>query len=250
MSGHSKWAQIKRQKGATDARRGQLFTKLTREIIVAARQGGSNPESNFRLRLAVQKARDSNMPLDNIDRAIKKGSGVAESGSLTELTLEGYGPNGVAIMVEAVTDNRNRTIADVRSVFTKHGGNLGESGCVSWLFESRGVIVVDTKGIDADELALFAIDAGADDVKIEKGNLEVFTNPQNLEIVRKNLERKSTIESAEVSLVPSSTVMVDEQGAIKVLKLVDHLDELDDVQRVFSNVDYSESVMEKLKAQV
>lgn len=250
MSGHSKWAQIKRQKGATDARRGQLFTKLTREIIVAARQGGSNPESNFRLRLAVQKARDSNMPLDNIDRAIKKGSGVAESGSLTELTLEGYGPNGVAIMVEAVTDNRNRTIADVRSVFTKHGGNLGESGCVSWLFESRGVIVVDTKGIDADELALFAIDAGADDVKIEKGYLEVFTNPQNLEIVRKNLERKSTIESAEVSLVPSSTVMVDEQGAIKVLKLVDHLDELDDVQRVFSNVDYSESVMEKLKAQV
>ena len=153
-------------------------------------------------------------------------------------------------MVEAVTDNRNRTIADVRSVFTKHGGNLGESGCVSWLFESRGVIVVDTKGIDADELALFAIDAGADDVKIEKGYLEVFTNPQNLEIVRKNLERKSTIESAEVSLVPSSTVMVDEQGAIKVLKLVDHLDELDDVQRVFSNVDYSESVMEKLKAQV
>lgn len=250
MSGHSKWSQIKRQKGASDARRGQLFTKLTREIIVAARQGGSNPESNFRLRLAIQKARDNNMPLDNIDRSIKKGSGVAEGGSLTELTLEGYGTNGVAVMVEAVTDNRNRTIADVRSVFTKHGGNLGESGCVSWLFESRGVIVVDTKGADADELALFAIDAGADDVKIEKGYLEVLTNPQKLEIVRKNLERKSTVSSAEVSLVPKSTVMVDEQGAIKVLKLIDHLEELDDVQRVSSNVDYSESVMEKLKAQV
>jgi YebC/PmpR family DNA-binding regulatory protein len=250
MSGHSKWSQIKRQKGASDARRGQLFTKLTREIIVAARQGGPNPESNFRLRLAIQKARDSNMPLDNIDRAVKKGSGASESGSLTELTLEGYGHNGVAVMVEAVTDNRNRTIADVRSVFTKHGGNLGESGCVSWLFESRGVIIVDTKGADADELALFAIDAGADDVKIEKDYLEVLSSPQKLEIVRKNLERKGTIISAEVSLVPKSTVMVDEQGAIKVLKLIDHLDELDDVQRVFSNVDYSESVMEKLKAQV
>ncbi len=250
MSGHSKWAQIKRQKGATDARRGQLFTKLTREIIVATRQGGSSPESNFRLRLAVQKARDNNMPLDNIDRAIKKGSGLSEAGSLTELTLEGYGAHGVAIMVEALTDNRNRTIADVRSVFTKHGGNLGESGCVSWLFENRGVIIIETTGMDAEELALFAIDAGADDVKIEKGYLEVFANPQKLENVRKNLEQKGKIASAEVSLIPKSTVMVDEQGAIKVLKLVDHLEELDDVQRVFSNVDYSESVMEKLRAQV
>lgn len=250
MSGHSKWAQIKRQKGAADAKRGQLFTKLTREIIIAVRQGGSSPEANFRLRLAVQKARDSNMPLDNIERAIKRGAGAADAASLNEMTLEGYGANGVAVMVEAMTDNRNRTLADVRSVFTKHGGNLGESGCVSWLFESKGVITVDTKGIDADDLALLAIDAGADDVKIDNNYLDVIVTPQKLETVRKAIEQKGPIVSAEVSLVPKSTVMVDEQGALKVLKLLDHLEELDDVQRVFSNVDYSESVLEKLRAQV
>lgn len=250
MSGHSKWSQIKRQKGASDAKRGQLFTKLTREIIIAVRQGGTNPEANFRLRLAVQKARDSNMPLDNIERAIKRGGGAADAASLTEMTLEGYGANGVAVMVEAMTDNRNRTLADVRSVFTKHGGNLGESGCVSWLFESKGVITVDTKGVDADDLALLAIDAGADDVKIENNYLDVIVSPQNFEAVRKAIEQKKPIISAEVSLVPKSTVMVDEQGALKVLKLLDHLEELDDVQRVFSNVDYSESVLEKLRDQV
>ena len=249
MSGHSKWSQIKRQKGASDAKRGQLFTKLTREISVAARQGGTNPESNFRLRLAVQKARDSNMPLDNIERAIKKGSGATDASSLTELTLEGYGSNGVAVMVEAMTDNRNRTLSDVRSAFTKHGGNLGESGCVSWLFENRGILMVDTKDVDAEELALLAIDAGADDVRTEKGYLEVYVNPQKLETIRKAIEQKKPIISAEVSLVPKSTVMVDEQGALKVLKLMDHLEELDDVQRVFSNVDYSESVLEKLRVQ-
>jgi YebC/PmpR family DNA-binding regulatory protein len=250
MSGHSKWAQIKRQKGAADAKRGQLFTKLTREIIIAARQAGPNPEANFRLRLAIQKARDSNMPLENIERAIKKGGGAADASSLTELTLEGYGANGVAVMVEAMTDNRNRTLADVRSIFTKHGGNLGESGCVSWLFENKGVITVDTKGADAEELALLAIDAGADDVKVENGYLDILVSPQKLEAVRKAIEQKKPIISAEVSLVPKSTVMVDEQGALKVLKLLDHLEELDDVQRVFSNVDYSETVLEKLRAQV
>lgn len=250
MSGHSKWSKIKRQKGTSDASRGQLFTKLTREIMVAARQGGPNPESNFRLRLAVQRARDSNMPLDNIERAIKKGSGATDASTLTELTLEGYGANGVAVMVEAMTDNRNRTLSDVRSVFARHGGNLGESGCVSWLFENRGIITVDTKDGDAEELALLAIDAGADDVQTEKGYLEVLVNPQKLEAVRKAIEQKRPIISAEVSLVPKSTVMVDEQGALKVLKLLDHLEELDDVQRAFSNVDYSEAVLEKLRVQV
>jgi len=250
MSGHSKWSKIKRQKGASDANRGQIFTKLTREIIVAARQGGTNPESNFRLRLAIQKARDSNMPLDNVERAIKKGSGAADASTLVELTLEGYGANGVAVMVEAMTDNRNRTISEVRSVFAKHGGNLGESGCVSWLFESRGIIAVDTKDTNAEDLALLAIDAGADDVKIEKGYLEVYVSPQKLEAVRKTVEQKKPIISAEVSLVPKSTVMVDEQAALKVLKLLDHLEELDDVQRVSSNMDYSEAVLEKLRVQV
>jgi YebC/PmpR family DNA-binding regulatory protein len=249
MSGHSKWSKIKRAKGASDANRGQLFTKLTREIIIAARQGGPSPESNFRLRLAVQKARDSNMPMDNVERAIKKGSGAADAATLIELTLEGYGSNGVAVMVEAMTDNRNRTISEIRNVFTRHGGNLGEAGSVSWLFDNRGVITVDTKGADADELALVAIDAGADDVTTGKDYLEILVSPSKLEMVRKAIEPKRPILSAEVSLIPKTTVMVDEQNAIKVLKLLDHLEELDDVQRVFSNMDYSESVLEKLQAQ-
>jgi YebC/PmpR family DNA-binding regulatory protein len=249
MSGHSKWAQIKRQKGVTDTRRGQLFTKLTREIIVAARQGGANPEANFRLRLVVQKARDNNMPLENIDRAIKRGSGGLESSSLTELNLEGYGPSGVAVMVETLTDNRNRTLSDVRNVFSKHGGNMGEAGCVAWIFESKGVITVDTSDSDAEELALLAIDAGANDVKIEEGYLEVYTTPQNLEDVRKAIEQVKPILSAEVSLLPNNTVMVDEKGALQTLKLLDHLEELDDVQKVFSNVDYNEAVLEKLRSQ-
>jgi YebC/PmpR family DNA-binding regulatory protein len=250
MSGHSKWAQIKRQKGVADARRGQLFTKLTREIIVAARQGGPSPEGNFRLRLVIQKARDSNMPLDNIERAIKRGSGEHDASALTELMLEGYGANGVAVLVEALTDNRNRTLAEVRSIFSRHGGSLGESGCVSWIFESKGVITVDANGSDKEELALLAIDAGADDVKEESEYLEVYTSPQNLEEVRKALEQKKPVVSAEVSLVPQNTVMLDEKGTVQVLKLLDHLEELDDVQRVSTNADFSEAILEKVRAQI
>ena len=179
MSGHSKWHSIKHQKGVADARRGQLFTKLTREIIVAAREGGGNPEMNFRLRLSVQKARDANMPTDNIDRAIKKGTGEIEGGSLSEVTLEGYGPNGTAILVNALTDNRNRTIQEVRSVFTRHASSLGESGCVAWLFDSKGVIIIKAENVDADELMLSAIDAGAEDVKVENGYVEVYTVPED-----------------------------------------------------------------------
>ena len=249
MSGHSKWAQIKRQKGVADSRRGQLFTKLTREIIVAARQGGSNPESNFRLRLAIQKARDNNMPLENIERATKRGSGELESSSLVELNLEGYGPSGVAILVEALTDNRNRTLSDVRSLLTKHGGNLGETGCVSWIFENKGVITVDTSDVDGEELALVAIDAGAEDVKIEEGYLEVYTTPQNLEVVRKAIEQVKPVLSAEVSLLPNNTIMLDEKGTLQALKLLDRLEELDDVQRVFANVDFNDAILEKLRSE-
>ena len=190
MSGHSKWAQIKRQKGVTDARRGQLFTKLTREIIVSVRQGGSNPEANFRLRLAVQKARDSNMPLENIERAIKRGSGEMEGVTLAEMVLEGYGPNGVAILVQALSDNRNRALQDIRHVFSRHGGNLGESGCVAWLFDSRGVISIPINDLDAEELELQAIDAGAEDVKIEDGYVEIYTKPEDMEKVRGALEKQ------------------------------------------------------------
>jgi YebC/PmpR family DNA-binding regulatory protein len=249
MSGHSKWAQIKRQKGVADARRGQLFTKLAREIIVAVREGGSNPEGNFRLRLAIQKARDHNMPLDNIERAIKRGSGQAEGASLAEMVLEGYGPNGVAILVQALSDNRNRTLQDVRNIFYRHGGNLGESGCVAWLFDNRGVITVDTNAQDAERLALEAIDAGADDVKIEKKYIEIYTKPEELEKVREALEQKNIpIASAELSMVPKTIVELEEKAALQTLKLLDKLEELDEVQRISSNVDYSDAILEKYQS--
>ena len=249
MSGHSKWSQIKRQKGVTDARRGQLFTKLTREIIVAARDGGSNPETNFRLRLGIQRARDGSMPLENIERAIKRGSGELAASKLDEITFEGYDPNGVAVLAQTVTDNRNRTIQDVRRFFSRHGGNLGEPGCVSWLFELKGVIVIEAGDVDGDELALWAIDAGAEDFKVERGYLEVYTTPQNLETVRKALERQKPVVSAELSLLPKTTITLEEKDATQTLHFLDQLEELSDVQRVFCNVDFTDVVLEKLRAQ-
>ena len=248
MSGHSKWASIKHQKGVTDARRGQLFTKLTREIIVAVRHGGSNPETNFRLRLAVDKARDSNMPLDNIDRAIKRGSGDTEGATLTEMVLEGYGPSGVAILVQALTDNRNRTLQDIRNLFSRGGGNLGESGCVAWLFELRGVITIETINLDTEELALQAIDAGAEDVNVEDGYVEVYTKPEELETVKATLNQGDIpITSAEVSMVPKTTLELDEKAALQTLKLLNKLEELDESQSVSSNVNFSDSVLEKFQ---
>lgn len=250
MSGHSKWAQIKRQKGVADARRGQLFTKLSREIMVAVREGGANPEANFRLRLAIQRARDHNMPLENIERAIRRGSGETGVSNLSELTIEGYGPNGVAVLVEALTDNRNRTLQEVRSLFNRHGGSLGESGCVSWLFESKGVITVITEGVNIEEVTLAAIDAGAEDVKEEKGYIEICALPQDLETVRKAVEKIAKVASAEIVKVPKSTVVLDEKESIQTLKFLDQLEELDDVQKVYANLDYSDAVLEKLRVQV
>lgn len=249
MSGHSKWASIKHQKGVTDARRGQLFTKLTREIIIAAREGGSNPETNFRLRLAIQKARDSNMPTDNIERSVKKGSGELEGASLTEVVLEGYGPSGTAILVNALTDNRNRTIQDVRSTFTRHGSSLGESGCVAWLFDSKGVITIKADNVDADELALAAIDAGAEDVKVESDYVELYTIPEELEKVRATLEESEVkIDSSELIKVPKSLIELDDKAAMQALKLLDKLEDVDDVQNVFSNADIPDSVVEAYQA--
>ena len=252
MSGHSKWSSIKHQKGVTDAKRGQLFTKLTREIIVAVRQGGSNPEANFRLRLAIQKARDSSMPMDNIERAIKRGSGTFEGASLVEMVLEGYGPGGVAILVQALSDNRNRTSQDIRNMFSRSGGSLGESGCVAWLFDLKGLITVETNNLDAEELALQAIDAGAEDVKIENAYIEIYTKPEELEIVRAALakQEKLSITSAELSMMPKTIAKLEEKAALQTLKLLDKLEEIDDVQHVFSNVDFSDSTLEKYKAQV
>ena len=249
MSGHSKWAQIKRQKGVADARRGQLFTKLAREIIVAVRQGGANLDGNFQLRLAVQKARDNNMPSDNIERAIKRGSGEIGAAALAEVQFEGYGPSGIAVLVEALTDNRNRTVQDVRRLFTRHGGNLGESGCVSWLFESRGVITVESNAADAEEIVLRAIDAGAEDVKTENGYVEIYTQPQDLEKVRKVIEEKEHVLSAELSLTPKNTIILDENKAVQALNFLDQLEALDDVQRVFSNIDFSDATLERLRSQ-
>ena len=244
MSGHSKWSKIKHQKGVDDVKRGNLFTKLTREIIIAAKEGGGSADTNFRLRLAVQKARDSNMPLDNIDRAIKKGTGELAGGSLIEMTLEGYGPSGMAVLVSALSDNRNRTVQEVRSTFTRHGGSMGESGCVSWIFESRGVINIKAENVDADELALTAIDLGAEDVQVESGIVEVYTRPEALEKVRAALEAKNiAIESSELQMVPKTLVKLDEKAATQALKLLDKMEEIDDVQNVYSNADIPDSIL-------
>ena len=246
MSGHSKWHSIKHQKGVTDARRGQLFTKLTKEIIVAVRQGGSKPDTNFRLRLAVQKARDSNMPLDNIERSIKRGSGETEGAALVEMVLEGYGPSGAAILVQALSDNRNRTLQDIRNIFSRHGGNLGESGCVAWLFDSKGLIMVDTSNLDGEELALQAIDAGAEDVNVEVDHMEIYTTPEDFETVRGLLDKESIpVASAEVSMIPKTTLELEEKPALQTLKLIHKLEELDEVQLVSSNVNFTDSVLEQ-----
>ena len=247
MSGHSKWSTIKRKKGVIDAKRGQLFTKLTREIMVAARQGGPDVEMNFRLRLAVQTARGNNMPLDNIDRAVKRGAKVGEGAEAMEETLyEGYGPGGAAVLLQAVTDNPNRTASEVRNVFGKSGGNLGEPGCVAWNFESKGVIVVETSGDTSEELALLAIDAGAEEFDLEAEQLEVTTTPDTFEEVRRQLEEAgASVVRAEVSMVPKSTVALDSKKATQALRLLDKLEELDDVLRVFTNADFPDDALEE-----
>ena len=251
MSGHSKWASIKHQKGVADAKRGQLFTKLTQELIVAVREGGSNPTTNFRLRLAIQRARDNSMPSDNIERAIKRGSGEIEGATLIEMVLEGYGPSGAAILVQALTDNRNRTLQDVRNIFSRGGGSMGESGCVAWIFDSKGLIAIKINDLDAEDLALQAIDTGAEDVMIENGCVEIYTKPDELEMVRTALEQKGlAIASAELSMVPKTMVELDEKAALQALKLLDKLEELDEVQHVSSNADFSNSILEKYQSQV
>ena len=250
MSGHSKWSSIKHQKGVTDARRGQLFTKLTREIIVVVREGGSDPSMNARLRLAIQKAKDNSMPSDNIERAIKKGSGTLEGTILEEMVLEGYDANGAAILVKALSDNRNRTIQDVRHMFSRHGGSLGESGCVAWLFDSKGLIMIKTEDLDTEELALEAIDAGADDVSVEGAFVEIYTKLEELEIVRKALEEKNLpIASAELALVPKTMIELGDKAALQTLKLLDKLEEMDDVQQVSTNVDFPDSVLERFQGE-
>lgn len=247
MSGHSKWAQIRRSKGVNDARRGQLFTRLGREIVVAVREGGSgDTNANFRLRMAVQRARDANMPLDNIERTIKRAAGGTEGGNYEEITYEGYGPGGTAVLVQALTDNRNRTVSDVRNAFHRNGGNMGENGCVDWLFENKGVIEVELQGHDPDELSLEVLDLGADDVEPATPDdevLTVYTDPSELEQVRKALEDKEyKVLKSEVTMVPKTKAeLSDEKVAHQVIRMIERLDDLDDVQNVYTNADFPES---------
>jgi YebC/PmpR family DNA-binding regulatory protein len=247
VSGHSKWSSIKHKKGAADAKRGKLFSKLSRAIIVAAKEGGPDPAGNLALQNAIEKARSYSMPKDNIERAIARGSGADSDAQAFETVIyEGYGPSGVAVIVEALTDNRNRTASDVRHAFEKNDGNLGGSGAVTWLFERRGVVLVPADGVDEDELMLAAAEGGADDVSRDGSSYEIVSGPENLTSVREALEQAGyTIENAELTMVPKTTVEVaDQADAKKVLRLIDQLEESDDVQDVFANFDIPESVLE------
>ena len=247
MSGHSKWSTIKHGKAITDARRGQLFTKLAKEIIAAVRQGGGDPDMNVRLRMAVQKAKDNNMPGGNIERAIKRGTGDAPGQEqMAEVVYEGYGPGGTAVLLEVLTDNKNRTVSDVRSTFTKTGGSLAQAGAVAWQFEQKGVVVVDLGPDESEELELAAIDAGADDFETFDSTLHVYSTPQSLEQVRKTLaEHGAVIKSSELSMMAKNTVALDEKTALSTLRLLDQLEELDDIQRVFSNADFADAALEE-----
>jgi YebC/PmpR family DNA-binding regulatory protein len=247
LSGHSKWSSIKHKKGAADAKRGQLFSKLSKAIIVAAKNGGGDPANNLSLQNAIEKAKSYSMPKDNIDRAIAKGSGAdADADAFESIVYEGYGPEGVAVIVEALTDNRNRTAADVRHLFAKHGGNLGTAGAVAWQFDRRGVVVVPAEGVDEDELFLAAADGGAEDIEQDGSVFQITSTPEQLSAVRTAVEEAGfTVDSAELMLVPKTTVAVDDEAkARQLMRLIDALEENDDVQDVYANFDIPEQVLE------
>jgi YebC/PmpR family DNA-binding regulatory protein len=247
MSGHSKWSTIKRKKGAADAKRGKIFTKLIREIATAARLGGGEVDSNPRLRLAVEKARQANMPKDNILRAIKKGTGGDAADSYEEIVYEGYGPGGTAVYVEVLTDNKNRTVGEVRHVLTRYGGNLGSSGCVGYLFEKKGLITFDSADIDADSLLEAALDAGAEDVIDSSDSIDVVTTPANFEQVKNALEEAGFAAiQGEIAMEPTATVKIEGNEAERMLQLSDALEDLDDVQNVYANFDISDEEMARI----
>ncbi|MCL6478264.1 MAG: YebC/PmpR family DNA-binding transcriptional regulator [Peptococcaceae bacterium] len=237
MSGHSKWSTIKRKKAKVDAARGRLFTQLSKEIILAAKQGGGDPDKNLRLKNAIAKAKEANVPNDNIQRSIMKGTGELGGGNYEEIVYEGYGPGGVAVMIELLTDNRNRTAGEIRHLFSKNGGNLGETGCVSWMFEKKGLIVVDKEaGISEDDLLMAALDAGAEDVKSEEDAFEILTDPDSFEAVRDDLEKRGIKPvEARIAMIPKSTVKIEGAQAEQMMKLLDGLEELDEVEEVYSN---------------
>lgn len=247
MSGHSKWATIKRKKGAMDAKRGQMFTKLAREIQFAAREG-ADPNFNFRLRLAVEKARAENMPKENIERAIRRGAGLeAGAGQLEEVTYEGYGPHGVALLIQVVTDNRNRTVSDIRRALTRGGGNLGESGSVAWLFDAKGYITLPLRGVSQDKVFEIALEAGAEDVQFGDETAEVYTAPADLQRVRQAFQDAGlTVETAEISMIPKTNVSLPPADTLQVMSLIETLEDLDDVAKVHSNLDISDEALAQL----
>lgn len=243
MSGHSKWSTIKRKKEASDAKRGQIFTKLAKEIAIAARDG-ADPDMNFKLRLVVDKAKAANMPKDNIERAVRRGAGLEKGAELEEITYEGYGPHGVAMIIQVVTDNRNRAVADIRRGFNKMGGSLGEAGCVAWQFESKGYLTLEPDGLDQDQIFDIAVDWGADDVVFGSDLIEIFTSPDDFRAVRDAFEgRGISLQSAEITLVPKTTIELDEKKALQNMNLINALEDLDDVQQVYSNLDITDELM-------
>ncbi|HDD64621.1 MAG TPA: YebC/PmpR family DNA-binding transcriptional regulator [Firmicutes bacterium] len=248
MSGHSKWHSIKHKKMATDQKRGKIFTKLIKEIMVATKMGGANPETNSRLRMAIEKAKSYNMPNDNIQRAIKKGSGAEGGVNYEQVSYEGYGPGGVAIYVEVLTDNKNRTASEIRSIFSRHNGNLGGQGSVAWIFERKGLITVKKEKSEEDKLFEIVLEAGAEDMKTEKDTYEIITTPENFENVKKALQdNQIEIESASVTLIPKNTVKVEGKEAEQLLKLLDDLEEDEDVQGVYANFDIPDEILETIE---
>jgi YebC/PmpR family DNA-binding regulatory protein len=244
MSGHSKWSSIKHKKAATDAKRGKIFTKLIKEITVAARMGGGDIEANPRLRAAVQAGKAENMPKDNIERAIKKGTGELEGVSYEEIIYEGYGPGGAAVLVESLTDNKNRTVADIRSIFGKNGGNLGENGCVAWMFDKKGYIAVERSAVDEDTLMETALEAGAEDIREDNGNYEVITEPGDFEAIKDAINKASIpFNDAEVTMLPQNTTNLTGKEAEQMLRLMEMLEDYDDVQKVYTNADIPEEMV-------
>ena len=247
MSGHNKWSSIKHKKAATDAKRGKIFTKLIKEITVAARSGGGDDSANPRLRSAIQAAKSENMPKENIERAIKKGTGELEGVSYEESIYEGYGPGGAAVLVESLTDNKNRTVADIRSIFGKNGGSLGENGCVAWMFDKKGYLAIERKSIDEEKLMEIALEAGAEDIREEDGTFEIITAPGDFETVKEAIENASIpYMDAEVTMLPQNTTNLAGREAEQMLRLMELLDDCDDVQKVYTNADIPEEVMENM----
>jgi len=247
MSGHSKWSSIKHKKGATDAKRGKIFSKLIKEITVAARTGGGDPDSNPRLRTVILTAKSENMPKDNIERAIKKGTGELEGVNYEESTYEGYGPGGAAVLLESLTDNKNRAVADIRHIFSKNGGNLGENGCVAWIFDKKGYIAVEKSAVDEDSLMEIAIEAGAEDVREDNSNFEIVTEPEDFESVKAAIDQASIpYIDAEITMLPQSTTNLEGKQAEQMVKLMEALEDCDDVQRVYTNADIPEEIVNNM----